>query len=147
MGSLELLLPALRWRYLTARNRAVVLLARLGPIAVPPLLQTLESSRTATERAGEGNSRSSEIRRAGGGRGAAGVASVTDPDEPKSDVGRTCSRFCGRQGVGGESLKRAAGLGRGAGSWSSGYDIALTWRRSPVRIRSSPLPFRVETRK
>src|SRR2546425_11027681 len=39
----------------------------------------------------------------------------------------------------GESLKRAAGLGRVAGSWSSGYDIALTWRRSPVRIRSSPL--------
>src|SRR3989442_2289919 len=52
MRSLELLLPALRWRYLTARNRAVVLLARLGPIAVPPLLQTLESSRTATERSG-----------------------------------------------------------------------------------------------
>src|SRR2546427_11115928 len=52
MRSLELLLPALRWRCLTARNRAVVLLARLGPIAVPPLLQTLESSRTATERSG-----------------------------------------------------------------------------------------------
>src|SRR5213078_2161493 len=26
-----------------------------------------------------------------------------------------------------------------AGSWSSGHDIALTQRRSPVRIRSSPL--------
>src|SRR5207237_10655819 len=26
-----------------------------------------------------------------------------------------------------------------SGSWSSGYDIALTQRRSPVRIRSSPL--------
>src|SRR3972149_3912698 len=26
----------------------------------------------------------------------------------------------------------------GAGSWSSGYDISLTRRRSPVRIRSSP---------
>src|SRR5438445_1399225 len=52
MGSLELLLPALRGRYLPARNRAVVLLARLGPIAVPPLCQTLESSRTATERSG-----------------------------------------------------------------------------------------------
>src|SRR2546426_12766748 len=52
MRSLELLLPALRWRYLTARNRAVVLLARLGPIAVPPLLQTLESSRAPTERSG-----------------------------------------------------------------------------------------------
>src|SRR5207247_2370341 len=25
------------------------------------------------------------------------------------------------------------------GAWSSGYDIALTQRRSPVRIRSSPL--------
>src|SRR2546426_3959802 len=32
--SLELLLPALRWRDVTARNRAVVLLARLGPMAV-----------------------------------------------------------------------------------------------------------------
>src|SRR2546428_11967635 len=38
-----------------------------------------------------------------------------------------------------ESLKGHAELGRVAGSWSSGYDIALTWRRSPVRIRSSPL--------
>ena len=25
-----------------------------------------------------------------------------------------------------------------AGSWSSGYDVALTQRRSPVRIRPSP---------
>src|SRR6267143_4292147 len=32
----------------------------------------------------------------------------------------------------------AGRLARIAGSWSSGYDIALTQRRSPVRIRSSP---------
>jgi len=32
-------------------------------------------------------------------------------------------------------------VGRLSGSWSSGYDIALTQRRSPVRIRSSPLVF------
>src|SRR2546430_13745364 len=38
-----------------------------------------------------------------------------------------------------ESLKGHAEVDRVAGSWSSGYDIALTWRRSPVRIRSSPL--------
>src|SRR5437867_12738590 len=31
-----------------------------------------------------------------------------------------------------------------SGSWSSGYDIALTQRRSPVRIRSSPLRFRFD---
>src|SRR2546427_1605658 len=55
MRSLELLLPALRWRYLTARNRAVVLLARLGPIPVPPLLQTLETSRTAPDPSGPAN--------------------------------------------------------------------------------------------
>src|SRR6266516_506714 len=42
-----------------------------------------------------------------------------------------------------ESLKAVVGIGRGAGSWSSGYDIALTWRRSPVRIRSSPLDSRL----
>ncbi len=28
--------------------------------------------------------------------------------------------------------------GRDAGSWSSGYDVALTQRRPPVRIRPSP---------
>ena len=27
------------------------------------------------------------------------------------------------------------------GSWSSGYDVALTRRRSPVRIRASPFYF------
>src|SRR5438309_1341427 len=32
----------------------------------------------------------------------------------------------------------ARSLRGAAGSWSSGYDIALTQRRSPVRIRSSP---------
>src|SRR2546428_12945012 len=39
----------------------------------------------------------------------------------------------------------ARSLRGAAGSWSSGYDIALTQRRSPVRIRSSPLNFRFET--
>jgi len=52
LRSLDLLLPALRWRYLTARNRAVALIARLGPIAVPPLLVMLEGARTAVERGG-----------------------------------------------------------------------------------------------
>ncbi len=50
--SLDLLLPALCWRDLTARNRTVALLARLGPIAVPPLLLELEGARTAVERGG-----------------------------------------------------------------------------------------------
>src|SRR5207249_7470535 len=68
-----------------------------------------------------------QVRRQGRGRSVARLALVT----PRAT---------------GESLKQAAGLGRGAGSWSSGYDIALTWRRSPVRIRSSPLPFRTHLR-
>src|SRR5256712_6565836 len=50
--SLELLLPALRWRQVTARNRALGLFARLGPIAVPPLLVALDTAKTATERSG-----------------------------------------------------------------------------------------------
>src|SRR5437667_5711201 len=52
MRSLDLLLPALRWRSLGARNRAVILLARMGPVAVPPLVVALEGARTATERSG-----------------------------------------------------------------------------------------------
>src|SRR3989442_14238332 len=50
--SLELLLPALRWRDVTARNRAVVLLARLGPMAVPALFARLDDAPTAAERGG-----------------------------------------------------------------------------------------------
>src|SRR3989442_9983998 len=50
--ALDLLLPALRWRYLKARNRAIVLLARLGPMAVPALLATLDDARIAAERGG-----------------------------------------------------------------------------------------------
>src|SRR5213594_1659592 len=50
--SLELLLPALRWRDVTARNRAVVLLARLGPMAVPALFARLDDAATAAERGG-----------------------------------------------------------------------------------------------
>ena len=50
--SLDVLLPALRWRSQKARDRAVLILARLGPIAVPPLLAKLEDARTATERSG-----------------------------------------------------------------------------------------------
>src|SRR2546426_4905108 len=50
--ALDLLLPALRWRYLRARIRAVVLLGRLGPIAVQALLATLDDARTAAERGG-----------------------------------------------------------------------------------------------
>src|SRR5438876_8630205 len=38
-----------------------------------------------------------------------------------------------------KGLNLVGGEARSLGSWSSGYDIALTWRRSPVRIRSSPL--------
>src|SRR5207244_3431197 len=45
--SLELLLPALHWRDVTARNRAVVLLARLGPMAVPALFARLDDAATA----------------------------------------------------------------------------------------------------
>ena len=50
--ALDLLLPALPWRYPKARNRAVVLLGRLGPIAVQALLATLDDARTAAERGG-----------------------------------------------------------------------------------------------
>src|SRR2546427_2619121 len=53
--ALDLLLPALRWRYLKARNRAVVLLGRLGPIAVQALLTALDDARTAAERGGAGD--------------------------------------------------------------------------------------------
>src|SRR5713101_474839 len=54
--SLDLLLPALSWRSVTARNRVVALFARLGPIAVPPLLTMVEGARAATERAGAAES-------------------------------------------------------------------------------------------
>jgi len=50
MRSLELLFPALRWRDPMARNRAVALLVRMGPLAVPPLLARLEGAETAAER-------------------------------------------------------------------------------------------------
>src|SRR5207244_10645304 len=50
--SLEMLLPALRWRDVTARNRAVVLLARLGPMAVPALFARLDDAATAAARGG-----------------------------------------------------------------------------------------------
>src|SRR5436309_13913007 len=49
---LDLLLPALRWRSLVARNRAVILLARMGSVAGPPHGVALEGARTATERWG-----------------------------------------------------------------------------------------------
>src|SRR2546427_12032264 len=50
MRSLELLLPALRWRDPMARHRAVALLVRMGPLAVPPPLARLEGAETAAER-------------------------------------------------------------------------------------------------
>src|SRR3989449_6503508 len=50
MRSLELLLPTLRWRDAMARNRAVALLVRMGPLAVPSLLARLEGAETAAER-------------------------------------------------------------------------------------------------
>src|SRR5205809_6651668 len=50
MRSLELLLPTLRWRDPMARNRAVALLVRMGPLAVPSLLARLEGAETAAER-------------------------------------------------------------------------------------------------
>src|SRR5437899_5527720 len=52
MRSLDLLLPALGWRYLKARNRAVVLLGRLGPIALQAILPALDDARAAAERGG-----------------------------------------------------------------------------------------------
>ncbi len=51
-AALEILLPALSWRHLTAQKKAVALLVRLGPSAVPALINTLERGRTATERRG-----------------------------------------------------------------------------------------------
>lgn len=50
--AIDLLFPALRWRYQTARQRAVKLLERVGPPAVPRLLRTLQGAETATERGG-----------------------------------------------------------------------------------------------
>src|SRR5256885_12308268 len=50
MRSFELLLPALRWRDSMARHRAVALLVRMGPLAVPPLLARVEGAETAAER-------------------------------------------------------------------------------------------------
>ena len=50
--ALDLLLPALRWRDDKARGKAVALLVRLGPIAVPDLFRTLERATTAVERRG-----------------------------------------------------------------------------------------------
>src|SRR2546422_11031508 len=50
MRSLELLFPALRWRDPMARNGAVALLVRMGPLAVPPLLARLEGAEPAAER-------------------------------------------------------------------------------------------------
>lgn len=52
LRALDLLLPALRWRYQTARQRAAVLIARLGPPALPRVVRTLKLAKTATERGG-----------------------------------------------------------------------------------------------
>src|SRR3989449_6731530 len=236
MRSLELLFPALRWRDPMARNRAVALLVRMGPLAVPPLLARLEGAETAAERRAAadalgriGDSRAvarllraledpaMTVRRASivallrleamnavpiiarmledesggvrviaarvlgkfedpravsalvralgdvqwyvrqtaatalgqiGDRRAIAALEKATRDPQKSVARAAAARTPGAASVTpGESLKRAAGLGRRAGSWSSGYDIALTWRRSPVRIRSSPLPFRGEPAK
>ena len=48
--ALDLLLPALRWRYDTARNEAVATLAALGSLAQPRVLAVLRSAGTAVER-------------------------------------------------------------------------------------------------
>ena len=48
--ALDVLFPALRWRYDTARNEAVRLLASLGDSAVPALVRHMESAETAVER-------------------------------------------------------------------------------------------------
>jgi HEAT repeat protein len=48
--ALDVLLPALRWRSDTARGKAVALLVRLGPPAVPHLFRVLEGATTAVER-------------------------------------------------------------------------------------------------
>lgn len=50
--AIDLLLPALRWRHDSARNKAVALLARIGTEAVRPLRERLERARTAVERRG-----------------------------------------------------------------------------------------------
>ncbi len=46
----DLLIPALRWRYDTARGKAVALLARIGPEAVPRLFERVDRAHTAVER-------------------------------------------------------------------------------------------------
>lgn len=50
--ALDLLMPALRWRDDTARGKAVTLLARFGPEAVPRLFAMLQGAKTAVERRG-----------------------------------------------------------------------------------------------
>src|SRR2546425_13035906 len=74
--SLELLLPTLRWRNVTARNRAVVLLARLGPMAVPALFARLGDAATAAERGGAADA----LGRIGGSRGVTRlIRALADP--------------------------------------------------------------------
>lgn len=50
LEGLQLLLSALRWRYDTARDEAVEVLASLSPPPAPLLLHTLKNAETAVER-------------------------------------------------------------------------------------------------
>src|SRR5437899_1549007 len=65
MRSLELLLPALRWRDPMARHRAVALLVRMGPLAVPPLLARLGGAEPAAEGWGAAASRGRRLPHSG----------------------------------------------------------------------------------
>src|SRR2546428_133539 len=83
--SLDLLLPALRWRYLKARNRAVGLLGRLGPIAVQALLTALDDARTAAERGGAADA----LGRIGDQRAIAALEKATR--DPRKSVARAAA--------------------------------------------------------
>jgi len=49
-AGIEILVSGLRWRYDTARNRAVEALVSLGPTITPRLLRVLNTAETAVER-------------------------------------------------------------------------------------------------
>ena len=48
--ALDLLMPALRWRYDTARDKAIRMIARMGPLVVTRLFESLETASRAVER-------------------------------------------------------------------------------------------------
>src|SRR5207249_254723 len=94
MRSLELPLPALRWRDPMARHRAVALLVRMGPLAVPPLLARLEGAETAAERWAAADA----LGRIGDSRAVARLLRALEKAtrEPRKAVARAAAAHSGR---------------------------------------------------